>query len=197
MGAVFFAALNPANGGASDLVYSTYLGGNGNDTARGIALDSSLNVLITGYSGGNFPTTNGAYQTVFGGGPPLSSSDAFVAKFAMATPTNTPVPTATAQPPCNSSFYVSRNQYSPTTDQPQLFVRDYICFEGPYSVKIYNSAGEWVRTLVDISDQAGGVFVQKNWDGKNDAQAYVADGVYIIVMVDSLSRHMAKVVVVR
>jgi Beta-propeller repeat/Abnormal spindle-like microcephaly-assoc'd, ASPM-SPD-2-Hydin/HYDIN/CFA65/VesB-like, Ig-like domain len=56
-------------------LYSTYLGGNGDDWNRGVAVDSSGNAYVTGYTtSSNFPTVN-AYQSVYGG-----ANDAFVAK---------------------------------------------------------------------------------------------------------------------
>ncbi|AKB33736.1 cell surface protein [Methanosarcina siciliae HI350] len=62
------------------LTYSTYLGGDGNDDeyGTGIAVDSSGNAYITGYTpryGGNFPTTTGAYMETRAG-----NRDAFVTK---------------------------------------------------------------------------------------------------------------------
>jgi beta-propeller repeat-containing protein/HYDIN/CFA65/VesB family protein len=64
------------NAAGSGLIYSTFLGGSGNDAAYGIALDSSANAYVTGSTGsGNFPTTIGAFQTNLGG-----IVDAFVAK---------------------------------------------------------------------------------------------------------------------
>jgi hypothetical protein len=59
----FVAELSPAGGGASDLLYGTYLGGNGGDYAQGMAMDSSHHVYLTGYTTStNFPTTANAYQ---------------------------------------------------------------------------------------------------------------------------------------
>jgi hypothetical protein len=71
----FVAKLN-ATGTA--LVYATYLGGSDEDSGRGIAVDSSGNVYVTGYTeSSNFPTTPGALQTTYGGG---FYGDALVAK---------------------------------------------------------------------------------------------------------------------
>ncbi len=44
----FIAKLNPQGNGASDLMYSTYLGGTGPETPTAIALDSSNNAYIAG-----------------------------------------------------------------------------------------------------------------------------------------------------
>jgi len=46
----------------SALVYSTYLGGNNNMGATGIAVNSSGEAYVTGSTDGTFPTTAGAYQ---------------------------------------------------------------------------------------------------------------------------------------
>jgi hypothetical protein len=57
----FVAELNPAG---SALVYSTYLGGFGDDQARGLALDSAGNAYIAGTTAStNFPVTAGAFST--------------------------------------------------------------------------------------------------------------------------------------
>ncbi|HEV2424911.1 MAG TPA: SBBP repeat-containing protein [Terriglobia bacterium] len=70
------AFVSKINASGSTLLYSTYLGGSGNDTAFGIALDSSGDAYVAGetYST-NFPTTSSAYQKILGG-----TSGAFVTK---------------------------------------------------------------------------------------------------------------------
>jgi len=81
-GDVFVSKLQPS--GAA-LVYSTYLGGNNNDAGYGIAVDSSGNAYIAGYtSSNNFPVTDNAYQTLLGNGSSFYS-DAFITKL-LATP---------------------------------------------------------------------------------------------------------------
>jgi Abnormal spindle-like microcephaly-assoc'd, ASPM-SPD-2-Hydin/Beta-propeller repeat/HYDIN/CFA65/VesB-like, Ig-like domain len=79
----FVTKLGP-NGAA--LVYSTYLGGGGQDAANRLALDASGNAYLTGMTqSSDFPTLN-AFQSVFGGGTcgvePNTNPcpDAFVAK---------------------------------------------------------------------------------------------------------------------
>ncbi|HKP53573.1 MAG TPA: SBBP repeat-containing protein [Chloroflexia bacterium] len=68
----FITKLNPSG---SALVFSTYLGGNGNDYGQGIAFDSNNNVYVTGYTNSsNFPTANPIQATNRG------SNDAFVTK---------------------------------------------------------------------------------------------------------------------
>ncbi len=67
--------------GASQ-VYTFGLGGTGADSAYGIALDGSGNVYVTGSTAStDFPTTPGAVQAAFGGGP----TDIFVSKIAIAS----------------------------------------------------------------------------------------------------------------
>jgi hypothetical protein len=52
---VFVSKINAAG---SALVYSTYLGGSGDDYGFGIAVDSAGNAYVTGYAGPNFPLMN-------------------------------------------------------------------------------------------------------------------------------------------
>jgi Beta-propeller repeat len=72
---VFVAKLNPTG---TSLLYATFLGGSNEDRGQGIAIDSSGNAVITGFTKStNFPVTTGAQQTVKGSG---SNKDGFVTK---------------------------------------------------------------------------------------------------------------------
>ncbi len=74
-GDAFLVKLNPSRPPASQLLYSTYLGGNGTDRGRSLAVDGEGSVYITGLTGSsNFPTAN-PFQSSRAG-----SSDAFVSK---------------------------------------------------------------------------------------------------------------------
>jgi uncharacterized protein (TIGR03437 family) len=81
-GDAFVAKLNPT---ASALVFSTYLGGSKDDAGTAIALDSAENVYVGGATlSPDFPTTAGAFQTVYHGVDPenqfQNTGDAFIAK---------------------------------------------------------------------------------------------------------------------
>jgi hypothetical protein len=65
------------------LVFSTFLSGNGEDLATGVAVDGAGNAYVVGItSSTNFPTTPGVAQTTFGGGVGLFGfpADVFVTK---------------------------------------------------------------------------------------------------------------------
>jgi hypothetical protein len=74
----FVAKLNPSAASGSQLLYSTYLGGAGDDVGYGIAADSSLSAYVTGSTTSTdfiIPTGTTAFQGLNGGG-----TDAFVGK---------------------------------------------------------------------------------------------------------------------
>ncbi len=59
----FLAVLNPAASGASQLVYSTFLGGSNYDAATGLAMGPMGLVAVAGYSSSiDFPTTAHAFE---------------------------------------------------------------------------------------------------------------------------------------
>jgi Beta-propeller repeat len=75
-GDAFVLEMNPSG---SALLYSTYLGGSGEDSGMAIAMDTSGNIYPAGWAfSTDFPTTVGAFQTTASAG----GGGGFVAKFA-------------------------------------------------------------------------------------------------------------------
>ncbi len=81
----FVAKFDPAQSAPNTLVYCTYLGGSGGESATSIAVDALGNAYVAGVTGSvsptPFPTIN-AYQSTYGGG--FARTDAFVSKLSAA-----------------------------------------------------------------------------------------------------------------
>ncbi len=85
---VFVAKLNPTAITGSQLLYSTYLGGTGDDIGNGITVDSSSAYITGSTTSTDFPAAGtGVFQSVNGGG-----TDAFLAKLGTPTTALTTVP---------------------------------------------------------------------------------------------------------
>jgi len=72
----FVAKFDPTQSGIASLIYSTYLGGNSDVTAFGIAVRFGGSAFVAGSATSDLPTTANAYQPGYGGG----TTDAFVAR---------------------------------------------------------------------------------------------------------------------
>jgi len=65
---IFVTKLDPSQTGAAQHVYTTYIGGTADETAHGIAVDSSGNACVGGWTASaNFPVTASAFQQVYRG----------------------------------------------------------------------------------------------------------------------------------
>jgi hypothetical protein len=74
----FLGVLDPSQSGPASLIYGSYLGGSVQDWGAAVTTDAYSMAYVTGYtSSSDFPVTQGAFQTSYGGG----GVDAFVAKF--------------------------------------------------------------------------------------------------------------------
>ena len=74
----FIAKLNPAG---TSLVYSTYLGGGGYDAGTGIAVDTSGNAYVSGFTySGDFPVASGVQNTFGNPGVNFATKNGFIAK---------------------------------------------------------------------------------------------------------------------
>ncbi|MEM4204931.1 MAG: SBBP repeat-containing protein [Candidatus Methanomethylicaceae archaeon] len=114
---VFVVQLNAAG---DNLGYATFLGGNDGEISYGIVLDEARNVYITGYTSSyDFPTTQGAYDSSFGGGACGPFGE-----------------------PCSDAFVIKMRVKILSVYLP-LMLRDYISyFEGPWEQEPNNSAQE-------------------------------------------------------
>lgn len=66
-GEAFAAKFDPSQTGTASLVYSSYIGGSGQDIGRGISVDTSGNVYVTGDTGSSDMTIVNGFDTDFGG----------------------------------------------------------------------------------------------------------------------------------
>lgn len=67
---------------------------------------------------------------------------------------------------------------------------------GRVTVKVFNTAGERVRTPFD-ADVAEGLWFQAQWNGENDLGERVAAGVYIVSVRGAGIRSLRKVVLLK
>ena len=71
---IFILVLNPIG---SSILYSSFIGGNGDDFGIGSSIDSNNNLYLTGYTNSiDFPNTTNAFDTSYNG-----NNDGFVIKF--------------------------------------------------------------------------------------------------------------------
>ena len=137
----FMAKVN-AEGDA--LLFSTYLGGNGNDAGNGIALDRSGNAYLIGSTGStDFPLA-GPLQNTFGGG----DTDVFVAKIGAVA---TAVETDAGEGP--AAFMLAQNYpnpFNPATTIPFSLSRPaYV------TLTVFDLLGREIATLVHEERRAG------------------------------------------
>ncbi|OQY29494.1 MAG: hypothetical protein B6244_03715 [Candidatus Cloacimonetes bacterium 4572_55] len=68
------------------------------------------------------------------------------------------------------------DQNYPNPFNPMTTIRYQLPLAGHVDLKVYNTAGQLVRTLADHEESAG--FKSVQWDGRNDHGAQVASGLY-------------------
>ena len=81
---IYIARLSPQGNGAADLLYATFLGGQGDDNGPSMTIDDSGIIHAVGETEStDFPTTPGAFDTTHngGGGSIDAGDDLFVIKF--------------------------------------------------------------------------------------------------------------------
>jgi hypothetical protein len=131
------------------------------------------------------------------------------------TPTSTPTHTSTATPtatdtPCGYPgntctptptpfsayiFNVYKNIFRPSSGPVTIFVEYYGGY-GQYDLRIYNTAGEHIKTL-DSRYLSGPVSQYYTWDGTNKYGEACASGVYIIYLTEPFNCMYKRVILVR
>jgi flagellar hook assembly protein FlgD len=86
--------------------------------------------------------------------------------------------------------------YQPVIDPP-VQINIHLSLPGLYVLRVYNSAGELVKTLQDTASSYAPRDEMLTWDGTNGNGEPVASGVYIIHFVSRYESRVAKLLVLR
>jgi hypothetical protein len=114
----------------SSMIYSTYLGGSGNDSGRAIDVDAGGSACLTGgIASEDFPTVD-PFQGSFGGG----FTDSFVARLA-------PFPTGVDEPAEPPTTALTVELVSPNPTAGPLSVRVDMPGPGGLSLELYDTSG--------------------------------------------------------
>ncbi len=140
------AFVSKLNAAGSVLLYSTYLGGSGADSANAIAVDAAGNAYVTGYAlSADFPTTPGAFQTTLDQPAQCPQNypcgDAFVSKLSLGSALPGPATTANLNGVSgNNSWYLGAVTVTLTaTDSGSPVSATYYSVDvGPY--RVYDTA---------------------------------------------------------
>ena len=180
-GEAFIAKLN---NDLTQLLAATYLGGTSNETASSIVIDTSGNIYVTGWTtSDDFPTTQGAYDTVGGGNNSLH--DVFVSMlsndlgtlhastylggtnrdvaYSIALDQNGNVFVAGAT--YSDDFPITQNAYQSTftyvaADYPEAFIAKFNANLSSLLASTYLGGTEWIEIAYSIAiDQSGNVYV--------------------------------------
>jgi hypothetical protein len=88
------------------------------------------------------------------------------------------IPQATDVPPTPDVFANRLDHNYPNPFNPTTTIRYSIKEQGNVSLKVYNAAGQLVRTLVNEMQTPRAEVFSVTWDGKNNAGSSVSSGVY-------------------
>ena len=95
-----------------------------------------------------------------------------------------------------TAFANSLSQNYPNPFNPQTSITFTVKERSPVTVKVYNVAGQLVRTLVN-DERAPGTAHTITWDGRNDAGMQVASGVYFYRLVAKNFTQTKKMVLLK
>ncbi|MFC1475686.1 SBBP repeat-containing protein [Candidatus Zixiibacteriota bacterium] len=163
----FVAELNDSGNG---LVFSTYLGGNGEDECRGVALDDRGDVYVTGMTAsGDFPLVN-SYQMI------LSGNEAFVVKIdidsvvAIDTTGIFEETTATSVPD------IALYQNHPNPFNASTVISFETQLAGPVELEIFNILGQRIWQQQWTAPAPG--LQTFHWNGRRQSGQEIPSGIY-------------------
>jgi hypothetical protein len=144
-------------------------------------------------------TTNTATATITQ--TPTNSATPTISSTPTNTATITPTFTVTSTPtvtftPGHDLFDVSENVLRPGSG-PVIIHIGSASYDGGYSLRIYNSAGELVKILDNNTSLPAAIDITYTWDGTNTHGDKVADGVYLIYLKRPVNTETKRVLVVR
>jgi hypothetical protein len=126
------------------LYASTFLGGSGDEKPFGIAVDTSGNVFIGGFThSSDYPTTEGAYDRTFGG-----IRDVTVAKLLLE-------PTTVVDEYVEIPKEFDLIQNYPNPFNPVTIIKFYLPTQSFVSLNVYDVLGNEVTTLIETEKRAG------------------------------------------
>jgi hypothetical protein len=169
------------------ILYSTFLGGSGNENPNDLELQNDSTVFISGCSASsNFPTTSEAYMKNFQGG----DYDAVFSRFTLS---NLPVSVIESTGKLPDQFRLLQNYPNPFN--PSTTIQYSLAQSSHISLIIYNLLGQKIRTLKNTFQNAGEHTVV--WDAMDDGNNTVASGIYFYRLETSDWTFQKKMVLVR
>ncbi len=169
------------NASGTTAIYSTYLGGSGDDWGAGIAVDRLGNAYVAGTTNSsNFPTVNAKYPKLLGG------QDAFIVKIRYSSPLSTTYgpssvysPSGTAAEPVNTAtgnyYYQHADLKLSGKGLPFSFARAYNA-QDSYSGPLGHG---WTHSYnARLAANADGSVVVKQGDGHEEFYDANGDGTY-------------------
>lgn len=182
---VFVAKLNSFG---RELLYSSFLGGSGDDRDNGLALDPLGYVVLGGTTNsGNFPTTPGAYYETWNGG----YWDGWVSKLSLSLSDPTAVGDDSAEIPSGGlNLAVHPNPFNPQTIISFTLERADMT-----EIGVYDLAGRRVRELANQEFSTGSHSL--TWNGRDSNGQAVPSGTYLIRIQTESGVQARKVMLVR
>jgi flagellar hook assembly protein FlgD len=100
--------------------------------------------------------------------------------------------------PAKDIFYVGQNVLNTSSQGSVSIYVAYTMAGSPFSMRIYNSAGEFIR---DLSKEANltntPVDVSFHWDGRNWNHDLCSSGVYVLYLIEPYNRKYKRLLVIR